>query len=120
MKLTKTQLRKMITEEIAQSLTEQEHPIDLGGGVVLRSIPQHGRNLIDKEGKEIDNISYARIYGPILKDTLPALNNAMGREVEFEDIIPIKIHNGLAYFTIGSSHNKYVVIGVAGPGHTRR
>jgi len=120
MKITKTQLRKIIKEEVTRSLNEQDSPIDLGGGVVLRALEQHQRDLIGSKGTDIGNVEFARIYRPILKDTLPALNNAMGREVEIDDIRPLKIHNGLAYFPIGSSYNKYVVIGVAGPGHTRR
>ena len=120
MKITKSQLRQIIKEEVSHLLVEQESPIDLGGGVVLRTIQQNQRDIIDREGTNIGNVDFVRTYLPIIEDSLSALNNAMGRKVDLNSIRPLKIHNGLAYFPIGSSYNKYLVIGVAGPGHTRR
>ena len=120
MKITKSQLRQIIKEEVVRLLVEEDSQIDLGGGVVLRTIQQNQRDIIDREGTNIGNIDYVRIYRPIIKDSLSALKSAMGTEVELDSIRPLKTHNGLAYFPIGSSSKKYLVIGVAGPGHTKR
>jgi hypothetical protein len=123
MKITKTQLRKIIKEEVSRLLIEQENPIDLGGGVVLRTIDQGAINAIDKEGSEITD-DQLKIFKPIISGALDAVNDALNRgfpeEVDLAAVVPVKIHNGLAYFEIEDSYNKYLVIGVAGPGHTRR
>lgn len=123
MKITKSQLRQIIKEEVSRLLIEQENPIDLGGGVVLRTIEQDERNAIDKEGSEITD-DQLKIFKRIISGALDAVNDALNRgfpeEVDLAAVVPVKIDNGLAYFEIKGSYNKYLVIGVAGPGHTRR
>tara|TARA_Y100001938_G_scaffold132783_1_gene191404 strand:- start:765 stop:1142 length:378 start_codon:yes stop_codon:yes gene_type:complete len=123
MKLTKTQLRKIIQEEVDRLLTEQDDPITLQPGVVLKTIEQDERNAIDKEGREMTDEELEK-FKALADGALDAVNYNMNRgfpvEVEDYHLIPVKVHNGLVYFEIQNAYNKYLVIGYAGPGHTNR
>jgi hypothetical protein len=122
-KITKSQLRKIIKEEVDRLLTEQDGPITLQPGVVLKTIEQDERNTIDKEGTEMTDEELKK-FKPLADGALDAVNDTLNRgfpeEVEGYHIKPVKVLNGLVYFEIQNAPNKYLVIGYAGPGHTNR
>ena len=93
MKLTKTQLRKIIQEEVDRLLTEQDDPITLQPGVVLKTIEQDERNAIDKEGREMTDEELEK-FKALADGALDAVNYNMNRgfpvEVEDYHLIPVK------------------------------
>jgi hypothetical protein len=123
MKLTRDIIRNLIKEEIQKEgftrvLSEAED-IDVGGGVVITQ--NVNRDFVKKRGEEITQQHLTGDEHQLaarLREAAPKVSDILKRDIKPEDLIPLALHNGIFYITIGSAWNKWLAIGAAGPGHT--